>query len=106
MISGILILSCLTAYPCSYPEPVEPQYHWFFYTGQVCSYSEWQQKLNQAFREENITFWHNRVKGAVSRKAVEDALYNVFLLNEKMDKVSSVIFTITRTRKPCATGLC
>lgn len=85
LISGILILSCLTAYPCSYPEPVEPQYHWFFYTGQVSSYREWQQKLNQAFREENITFWQNRVKGAVSRKAVEDALYNVFLLNDKTD---------------------
>ena len=83
LISGILMVSSLTAFPCGYPAPIEPQYHWFFYTGYGCPAGEWQQKLNQAFREENITFWHNRVKKAVTRKEVEEALYDVYLLNNQ-----------------------
>ena len=85
MISGILMLSCMTAFPCGYPDPVEPQWHWFFYTGHNCSYNEWQGKLNEAFREENITFWHNRVKGKVSREEVETALYDLYILNNQTD---------------------
>lgn len=85
LISGILMLSCMTAFPCGYPDPIEPQWHWFFYTGHNCSYNEWQGKLNEAFREENITFWHNRVKGKVSREAVEAALYDLYILNEQID---------------------
>ena len=85
LISGILLLNCMTAFPCGYPDPVEPQWHWFFYTGHNSSYNEWQGKLNQAFREENITFWHNRVKGKVSREEVEAALYDLYILNEQTD---------------------
>jgi len=83
LISGILMVSCMTAFPCGYPSPVEPQYHWFFYTGYGCPDMEWQQKLNQEFREENITFWHNRVKKSVTREEVEKALYDVYLLNDQ-----------------------
>ena len=83
MISGILMVSCLTAFPCGYPDPVEPQYHWFFYTGYGCPAMEWQQQLNQAFRNENITFWYNRVKKSVTREEVEEALYDVYLLNNQ-----------------------
>jgi hypothetical protein len=85
LISGILMLSCLTAFPCGYPDPIEPQWHWFFYTGYNSPAQAWQQQLNQAFREENITFWHNRVKGKVSREEVEKALYELYLLNEQTD---------------------
>ena len=85
LISGILLLSCMTAFPCGYPDPIEPQWHWFFYTGHNCSYNEWQGKLNEAFREENITFWHNRVQGKVSREAVEAALYDLYILNDQTD---------------------
>ena len=83
LISGILLLSCLTAFPCGYPGPVAPQFHWFFYTGYYSPALEWQEKLNQAFREENITFWHNRVKKSVTREEVEEALYDVYLLNNQ-----------------------
>ncbi len=75
----------MSAFSCGYPNPVEPQWHWFFYTGHNSSYNEWQGKLNQAFREENITFWHNRVQGNVSREAVEAGLYNLYILNEQTD---------------------
>lgn len=85
LISGILMLSCLTAFPCGYPDPIEPQWHWFFYTGYNSPAQAWQQQLNQAFREENITFWHNRVKGKVSREEVEAALYDLYILNEQTD---------------------
>lgn len=85
LISGILMLNCLTAFPCGYPDPVEPQWHWFFYTGHNSSYNEWQGKLNQEFREENINFWHNRVKGKVSREEVEIALYDLYILNKQTD---------------------
>lgn len=85
LISSLLIVSCLQAFPCGYPDPVEPQWHWFFYTGYNSPAQAWQQQLNQAFREENITFWHNRVKGKVSREEVERALYELYLLNEQTD---------------------
>ena len=83
LISSILFVSCMTAAACCEPSPIEPQWHWFFYTGHNCRAMEWQQKLNLAFREENITFWHNRVKETVSRKEVEKALYDVYLLNNQ-----------------------
>lgn len=83
LISGILLVGSLTAAACGEPSPIEPQWHWFFYTGHNCPAMEWQQKLNLAFREENITFWHNRVKKTVSRKEVEKALYDVYLLNDQ-----------------------
>jgi len=83
LISSILFVSCMTAAACGEPSPIEPQWHWFFYTGHNCRALEWQQKLNLAFREENITFWHNRVKKTVSRKEVEKALYDVYLLNDQ-----------------------
>ncbi|MBQ1819909.1 MAG: hypothetical protein II120_06870, partial [Bacteroidales bacterium] len=83
LISSILFVSCMTAAACCEPSPIEPQWHWFFYTGHNCRALEWQQKLNLAFREENITFWHNRVKKTVSRKEVEKALYDVYLLNNQ-----------------------
>ena len=85
LISSLLILSHLQAFSCGYPDPVEPQWHWFFYTGYNSPAQEWQQQLNQAFREENITFWQNRVKKSVSREEVEKALYDVYLLNEQTD---------------------
>lgn len=80
---SILIFSYLQVFSCGYPDPVEPQWHWFFYTGHESPYSDWQQKLNQTFREENITFWHNRVKKTVTREEVEEALYDVYLLNSQ-----------------------
>ena len=83
LISSILFVSCMTAAACCEPSPIEPQWHWFFYTGHNCPAMEWQQKLNLTFREENITFWHNRVKKTVSRKEVEKALYDVYLLNDQ-----------------------
>ena len=64
---------------------MEPQWHWFFYTGYNSPAQEWQQQLNQAFREENITFWHNRVKKSVTREEVEKGLYELYLLNEQTD---------------------
>lgn len=85
LISGILMSGCLTAFSCGDIGPIDPQWHWFFYTGYDSPYNEWQQKLNQAFREENITFWHNHVKGKVSREEVEKALYDVYLLNDQTD---------------------
>lgn len=83
LISGILLVGSLTAAACGEPSPIEPQWHWFFYTGHNCPAMEWQQKLNLAFREENIAFWHNRVKESVTRKEVEKALYDVYLLNDQ-----------------------
>lgn len=83
LISSILIVSCMSAAACGEPGPIEPQWHWFFYTGHNCHAMEWQQKLNLAFREENITFWHNRVKQSVTRKEVEKALYDTYLLNSQ-----------------------
>ena len=83
MISGILLLNCLTAFPCGYLSPVAPQYHWFFYTGYESADKDWQKQLNKAFREENINFWHNRVKQSVTRDEVEKALYDVYLLNNQ-----------------------
>ncbi len=83
LISGILLVGSLTAAACGEPSPIEPQWHWFFYTGHNYPAMEWQQKLNLAFREENIAFWHNRVKESVTRKEVEKALYDVYLLNDQ-----------------------
>ena len=83
LISSLLFVISLRAFSCCEPDPVEPQWHWLFFSGYGSSYNEWQQNLNMAFREENITFWHKYVKGAVSRKAVEKALYDVYLLNEQ-----------------------
>lgn len=85
LISGILLFFRLSVSGCGYPSPVEPQYHWFFYTGYESADEDWQQKLNKAFREENITFWHDHVKGKVPREAVEEALYNVYLVNSQTD---------------------
>ena len=83
LISSILMVSRLTAFACGYVDPVEPQYHWFFYTGYSCPAMEWQENLNKSFREENITFWQNRVKKSVTREEVEEALYDVYLLNNQ-----------------------
>ena len=80
-----MLILRLSAHGCCFPDPVEPQHHWFFYTGYGCPAREWQQKLNLAFRDENITFWHHRVKGKVTRKAVEEALYDVYLINNQTD---------------------
>jgi len=91
MKSRLFLISCLfvsvfqSAFACGYPSPTEPQWHWFFYTGRNSSAKDWQENLNRAFREENITFWHNRVKKSVSREKVEKALYEVYLLNEHTD---------------------
>ena len=82
LISSLLVVAGMRALSCGEPDPVEPQWHWFFYTGCGSSYGEWQQKLNMAFRDENITFWRKYVQGAVPRETVEKALYDVYLLNE------------------------
>lgn len=83
LISSILFVSCMTAAACGEPSPIDPQWHWFFYTGHNCRALEWQQKLNVAFREENITFWHDRVKKSVTCKEVEKALYDTYLLDDQ-----------------------
>ena len=65
---------------CGPWEPIAPEKHWIFYLGYPAA-GEWQQALDKRFREENITFWHNYVGQAVPRKAVEEALYEVVLLD-------------------------
>lgn len=79
--SLFLIAGCVPAMACVYCE-VEPKAHWIFYTGYSAD-DEWQTNLNSRFRVENISFWHDYVGKSVSRESVEDALYNVNLLEEK-----------------------
>ena len=83
---SIFFLVDLSAMACIELGPVDPKYHWIFYTGYSTDYifynQPWQQTLNERFREENINFWYNYVGKTVSRKAVEDALYNEYLLND------------------------
>lgn len=82
---SILLVGSISAMACSEPGPVDPKYHWIFYTGYstdcIRDGNSWQENLNERFREENITFWHNYVNQSVSREAVEKALYNEYLLN-------------------------
>ncbi len=70
----------MPAMACVFCE-VEPEAHWIFYTG-YDAVDKWQNNLNDKFREENITFWHEYVGKSVSRESVEEALYNVNLLSE------------------------
>ena len=71
---------------CIVPGPVDPKDHWIFYLGYstdcILDGNSWQDNLNERFREENITFWHNYVNQSVSREAVENALYYEYLLND------------------------
>ena len=82
---SILLVGTISAMACGEPGPVDPKYHWIFYTGYstdcIWDGNSWQENLNERFREENITFWHNYVHQSVSREAVENALYNEYLLN-------------------------
>lgn len=81
LISIILITNILNLFACGPSEYIDPRRHWIFFTGYGCADKEWQQKQNKLFREENITFWHEYVKKAVPRETVEEALYDVYLLN-------------------------
>lgn len=83
LISVILLAGRLSAFACSGPGITEPQWHWIFYTGYESADKDWKQKLDKEFREENTTFWHNRVKKTVSHDIVENAIYRVYLINEQ-----------------------
>ena len=85
LISSLVLFLQLSAFGCADLGPIDPKWHWFFYTGYENADQEWQQKLNKAFREENITFWHNHVHQKVPREAVEAALYDVYVLNAQTD---------------------
>ncbi len=76
------MVRCFSADGCVGGYEVDPQYHWFFYTGYPGE-GDWQRVLDEQFRKENIEFWHQYVKKSVSRKSVEDALYRVYCLNNK-----------------------
>ena len=79
-IISVLLAGWLPVMACGPWEPIAPEKHWIFYLGYPAA-GEWQQALDKRFREENITFWHNYVGQAVPRKAVEEALYEVVLLD-------------------------
>ena len=79
-IISVLLAGWLPVMACGPWEPIAPEKHWIFYLGYPDA-GEWQQALDKRFREENITFWYNYVGQAVPRKAVEDALYEVVLLD-------------------------
>ncbi len=82
MISIFCLLGSFSAFACGDGAYlVEPDLHWIFYTGYNSADENWQNNLNRAFREENITFWHNYVHQKVSKEEVEAALYDVMLLN-------------------------
>lgn len=84
-LSSLLLLArCFMANGCGPYYPIEPKHHWIFYTGYPTE-GNWQSELDERFREENITFWLNYVGQSVSREAVENALYRVYLLNEQTD---------------------
>ena len=78
--SLFLIVGCVPAMACVYSS-IETKDYWIFYTGYDAD-DKWQNNLNDKFREENITFWHEYVGKSVSRESVEEALYNVNLLTE------------------------
>lgn len=82
LISSALLFCCLSVSACGPMSYIEPQDHWIFYTGYYVD-GEWQGKLDQRFREENVNFWHNYVGKRVPRQTVEEALYNVILLDDK-----------------------
>ena len=82
MISSAMLFCCLSASACGPMSYIEPQDHWIFYTGYYVN-GEWQDKLDLKFREENVNFWHNYVGRRVPRQTVEEALYNVILLDDK-----------------------
>ena len=42
---------------------------------------DWQTAVDTQFRKENIDFWHNYVGKSVPRESVEEALYDLYLLN-------------------------
>ena len=83
---SILLVVSISAMACIVPGPVDPKDHWIFYLGYstdcILDGNSWQENLNERFREENITFWHNYVNQSVSRDAVENALYYEYLLND------------------------
>ena len=79
-IISVLLAGWLPVMACGPWEPIAPEKHWIFYLGYPAA-GEWQQALDKQFREENISFWHNYVGQAVPRKAVEEALYEVVLLD-------------------------
>ena len=81
LISFFCLLGYFTAFACGEGEMVAPDCHWIFYTGYQSADENWQQNLNRAFREENITFWHHYVHQKVSKEEVEAALYDMMLLN-------------------------
>jgi hypothetical protein len=82
LISILCLFGSFAAFACGDGEYlVEPDLHWIFYTGYNSADENWQSNLNRAFREENITFWHNYVHQKVSKEEVEAALYDVMLLN-------------------------
>ena len=84
MISIFCLIGTFAAFACGDGGYlVTPDLHWIFYTGYNSADENWQNHLNRAFREENITFWHNYVHQKVSKEEVEAALYDVMLLNSQ-----------------------
>lgn len=82
LISIFCLLGSFSAFACGDGAYlVEPDRHWIFYTGYNSADENWQNNLNRAFREENITFWHNYVHQKVPKMEVEAALYDVMLLD-------------------------
>jgi hypothetical protein len=77
---SLLLTGSLSAMACWWNQ-LEPEKHWIFYLGYPTE-GNWQLALDKQLKEENITFWHKYVGGAVPREAVEKAIYEVFLLNE------------------------
>ena len=77
---SLLLTGSLSAMACWWNQ-LEPEKHWIFYLGYPTE-GNWQLALDKQLKEENITFWHKYVGGAVPRETVEKAIYEVFLLNE------------------------
>lgn len=79
-IINLLLTCCFSVYACGPEEPIDPKYHWLFYTGYNVD-ANWQYALDERFKDENISFWHHYVKESVSRNSVEKALYSIDFLN-------------------------